>query len=113
MSVSAETHPSDLVSNQALEIIDCDAHLTERPDIWSSRAPASWRDRMPVQRTVDGVTSWYLDGAPWASTGGNTIRTGRRKVLGTHILQPFDTIDPVAWSVPDRLMLLDEMGVLA
>jgi predicted TIM-barrel fold metal-dependent hydrolase len=94
-------------------IIDCDAHFTEPPDLWLSRTPKSMHDRVPVQRTVDGRTAWYLDGEVWASVGGNTIGVGRKKVLGTHVLDPFEAIDPVAWSVPDRVALLDELGIRA
>lgn len=96
---------------EGLSIVDCDAHFTEPADLWSSRAPASWKDRVPVQRTVDGRTAWYLDGEVWASTGGNTIRTGGEKVFGEHVVQPFSEIDASAWSVIERLALMDHMGI--
>jgi uncharacterized protein len=96
-----------------LHVIDCDAHITEPPDLWASRAPASLAARMPEQRTVDGTTAWYLDGAVWAGIGGNTIQRGHEKVLGTHIVQPFADVDPAAWNVGARLALLDEMGIWA
>ena len=95
---------------QDLKIVDCDAHFTEPADLWSSRVPASMQDRMPVQKTVDGRTGWFLDDEMWASIGGNTIRTGREKVLGSHVVQPFADIDPAAWSVPDRLALHGRHG---
>jgi len=94
-----------------VDIIDCDAHFTEPPDLWTSRAPAAFVDRMPVQRTLDGRTAWYLGDEVWASTGGNTIQTGHRKVLGSHVVQPFDVIDHSAWAVKERLELLDIMGI--
>lgn len=100
-------------NHEPIHIVDCDAHLTEPADLWSSRAPAAYASRMPVQETRDGITGWYLDGELWASTGGNTIRNGREKVLGEHILQPFDEIDPAAWAVKDRLELLDDAGIFA
>lgn len=96
-----------------LRIVDCDSHLTEPSDLWTSRVPASMQDHVPVQCTVDGRTAWFLDGAGWASIGGNTIGTGHRKHLGTHMVQPFDAIDPAAWSVTERLALLDEVGIWA
>jgi uncharacterized protein len=96
-----------------VRIVDCDSHLTEPADLWSSRAPRGFADRMPVQRTVDGITSWYIDGEPWASTGGNTITTGLKKNLGTHVIQPFELLDRAAWSVKERLELCDLMGVWA
>jgi uncharacterized protein len=94
-----------------LHVIDCDAHFTEPPDLWSSRAPASVAERMPVQKTVDGVSAWYLDGQPWGTLGGNTLRPGHTKVLGTAYIQPFEDIDKAAWSVKERLELLDDAGI--
>ena len=99
--------------NQGLKIIDCDAHFTEPADLWTSRVPASWQDRVPTQVETDGRTSWHLDGALWASIGGNTIRNGREKVLGEHVVQPFDQIDDSAWDVKERLALMDHMGIEA
>jgi predicted TIM-barrel fold metal-dependent hydrolase len=94
-------------------IIDCDSHFTEPADLWSSRVQGAWRDRMPTQKTIEGKTSWYIDGELWASTGGNTIKRGGEKILGEHIIQPFEQIDPAAWSVKERLEMMDAMGVYA
>src|SRR5437016_3489581 len=66
-----------------LRIIDCDAHFTEPPDLWSSRATGSLKDRVPRMRTVDGISSWYLGGRVLCSIGGNTIAKGAEKQLGT------------------------------
>lgn len=96
-----------------LKIIDCDTHFTEPPDLWSARVPASMRDRVPMMRTIDGRTAWYLHDEMWASIGGNVIGAGPEKVLGSHVLQPFDAVDPAAWSVKERLALMDDMGIHA
>jgi uncharacterized protein len=96
-----------------LSIIDCDAHFTEPPDLWTSRASKAFADRVPKMRTTDGVTSWHLGNKVLCSIGGNTIATGNNKKLGTLCLQPFDAIDPSAWEVSARLKLLDEMGIHA
>nr|WP_064569159.1 amidohydrolase family protein [Gordonia sp. LAM0048] len=96
-----------------IKIIDADAHLTEPADLWTSRVPASMKHKVPVQRTVDGITAWYLDDKVWASTGGNTISTGREKVLGSHVVQPFANIDVSSWDVQERLALMDEQGIYA
>ena len=100
-----------------LSIIDCDAHFSEPPDLWTSRAPESMKARMPVMRTLDdGITAWYVDDHVFASTGGNTIRTspqGPQKVLGTQMIQPWDAVDPVTYEPKARLALLDEVGVYA
>jgi predicted TIM-barrel fold metal-dependent hydrolase len=108
-----ETRKPDPDPLAGVHIIDCDAHLTEPPNLWTSRAPASLQGRVPVQKTIDGATSWYLDDEPWASTGGNTIQGGRQKVLGSHVVQPFDVVDASAWGVNERLELLDDAGIYA
>jgi uncharacterized protein len=96
-----------------LKIVDCDAHFTEPPDLWTSRAPSSLRSQVPVQRTSDGITAWYIGDHVFANIGGNTIERGHHKVLGTQTLQPWDQIDKASWDVSARLALLDEMGVYA
>jgi predicted TIM-barrel fold metal-dependent hydrolase len=112
---ATDVGPAGLVAGvdpfAGIRIIDCDSHLTEPPDLWTARVPASLAERVPVQKTVDGLTSWYLGDESWASIGGNTIRTGHEKVLGSHVSQPFETIDKSAWSAVERLELLDKMGI--
>jgi predicted TIM-barrel fold metal-dependent hydrolase len=96
-----------------IRIVDCDSHWTEPADLWVSRAPRVWKDRVPVQRTVDGVTRWYLGDQVFASIGGNTIGLDAQKVLGVSTVQPFEAVHASAWSVPERLNLLDAMGIYA
>jgi predicted TIM-barrel fold metal-dependent hydrolase len=96
-----------------LKIIDCDSHFTEPADLWSSRTPAKFAERMPVMKTVDGVTGWFMNGELWASMGGNTIRTGAEKTRGRISIQLFDEIDKASWDVAARLDLIDSMGIYA
>ncbi|HEY3716116.1 MAG TPA: amidohydrolase family protein [Jatrophihabitantaceae bacterium] len=108
------------LTNDALDrvlIIDCDAHFTEPAELWTSRAPDHLVNRMPILRTVDGISAWYIEGELWASIGGNTIQIGpdghARKVVGTHVVQPYELIDKSAFAVKERLALLDEEGIWA
>lgn len=110
---AADAPPIDGTALRDIKIIDCDAHFTEPAELWTSRAPAHLVDRMPVLRTVDGITAWYIDGELWASIGGNTIQTGARKVLGSHVIQPYELVDRSAYAVKERLALLDDMGIYA
>ena len=52
-------------------IIDADTHVTETPDLWTSRAPASMRDRVPhVVTSSDGTQRWVVGpGKPMANVG--------------------------------------------
>jgi uncharacterized protein len=105
--------PTDHGVFEGFHVIDCDSHLTEPPDLWSARTPASLQEKMPALRTVDGRTGWYLNDELWASTGGNTIRTGHNKTRGLISVQPFDEVDSAAYDVTARLALLDEIGIWA
>jgi uncharacterized protein len=95
-----------------LKFIDCDAHWTEPADLWSSRVSKADQARVPrLQLGDDGRVSWFLNDAIWASTGANVIGQGLEKVRGGHIMADFEAIDLAAWSVPERLSLMDDMGV--
>lgn len=95
-----------------LRIIDGDSHFAEPPDLWTSRAPAAYRDRVPHLERIDGEMRWVVDGQEWTGLGGHTIAKGNIKTLGTLCL-PFDEIDESAWTVEGRLKLMDTQGVYA
>lgn len=109
--------PTDVDVLKDVKIIDCDAHFTEPAELWTSRAPKHLVNRVPVLRTIDGITAWYIEGELWASIGGNTIQTDEhghaKKVLGSHVVQPYELIDKSAFAVKERLDLLDSIGVYA
>jgi predicted TIM-barrel fold metal-dependent hydrolase len=111
MTMTQPVNPDEVLAD--ISIVDCDAHFTEPPDLWTSRVAASQRDRVPRMQTDGGVSAWYLGDEVWASVGGNTIRTGVKKVLGSQTVQPFEEIDPSSYQVGARLELLDQMGVYA
>jgi hypothetical protein len=52
-------------------IIDSDTHVTETPELWTSRAPASMRARVPrVVTSANGVQRWMVgEGRPVADVG--------------------------------------------
>jgi predicted TIM-barrel fold metal-dependent hydrolase len=117
MALLEEHSPEQQVDTEAilgdLRIIDGDAHFTEPPDLWTSRVPAAYRGRVPVQKTRDGLTAWYLDDELWASIGGNVLRADHEKVHGEHIVQPFEAVDRAAWDARARVALMDDVGVYA
>ena len=43
-----------------LRIIDTDAHITEPEDLWSSHAPAGWKQKLPHVEMVDGEKHWIV-----------------------------------------------------
>jgi predicted TIM-barrel fold metal-dependent hydrolase len=96
-----------------LRIVDADCHFTEPPDLWTSRAPASFKDRVPRVELVNGQHSWMIGDQIWiGGAGGNVIGKGGTKTLGVLSL-PRDQIDDACWKVKDRLDLMDRQGVYA
>ena len=95
-----------------LQIIDGDSHFAEPPDLWTSRAPAAYKDRVPCLQQIDGEWKWVIDGDFWTGLGGHTIAKGQGKTLGTLCL-PFEEIDDSAWTAKGRLELMDRQGVYA
>mgnify|MGYP001222926848 CR=1 FL=1 len=57
------------------KVVDVDTHLTEPHDLWTSRAPASLKDRVPQVKVIDGKRSWVLDGDDIIGEGANPSST--------------------------------------
>ena len=50
-------------------VIDVDTHVTEPPDLWTSRVASKWKDRVPhVERRGD-IDIWIIDGKPGLPPG--------------------------------------------
>ena len=93
-------------------IIDADTHVTETPDLWTSRAPASMRDRVPhVVTGADGTQRWLIgSGQPLANVGMTaTAGVGSFK----HPPKGYDQMHPGAYDAKARLKYMDEMGIWA
>ena len=93
-------------------IIDADTHVTETPDLWTSRAPASMRDRVPhVVTDSRGSQRWVLGaGRALASVGMSaTAGVGSFK----HPPKGYDDMHPGAYDAQARLKYMDQMGIWA
>ena len=95
-------------------VVDNDTHYTEPPDLWSSRAPAKFKDRMPYMKTVNGNSLWFVDGdKPWGAVGTTVVDSAGGKVRGKLSLASFEEMDEAAYKVEPRLKVMDRMGVWA
>ena len=47
---------------EGIKVIDADTHLSEPHDLWTRRAPAALRERVPQVKTINGVRTWVIDG---------------------------------------------------
>ncbi len=102
-----------LTQANGLYVIDADSHLTEPHDLWSCRAPAKFRDRVPRVEEVDGHRAWVVDGTVVGRAGASSVvaREGG-KVRGAGFLAwSIEDTHPGAYSVPDRLRAMDDQGI--
>jgi predicted TIM-barrel fold metal-dependent hydrolase len=96
-----------------IKIVDCDTHVTEAPDLFTSRAPAALKDRMPRVRRVDGVDRWFVGERNFGSLGGNVVRKDHNKLLGRLAFPTLDEGHPGAHDTKQRLLAMDDMGIWA
>jgi predicted TIM-barrel fold metal-dependent hydrolase len=96
-----------------IKIVDCDTHVTEAPDLFTSRAPAKFKGRMPEVRRVDGVDRWFIGDRNFGSLGGNVIRADNNKLLGRLAFPTIDEGHTGAYITKTRLQAMDDMGVWA
>lgn len=99
---------------EGIKIVDCDTHFTEAPDLFTSRAPAKYKDKVPyLKRDRDGVDRWYIGERNMGSTGGNVIRKDRNKLLGRLAFPTLDESYPGAFQIKPRLQFMDDTGIYA
>ena len=94
-------------------IIDADTHVTETPEVWTSRAPANMRDRVPrIVTTAKGTQRWVLgDSQGLLASPGMTATAG----VGSFKNPPrnFEEMHPGAYDPKARLKYMDQMGIWA
>ena len=97
-----------------LKIIDTDSHWSEPYDLWTSRAPAKYRDRVPRMAERNGKRRWWFDdsipiGLPIASS---VVDPDGQKVTGT-VFFDFDNemVHRASYDAEARVAMLDELGL--
>jgi predicted TIM-barrel fold metal-dependent hydrolase len=114
MSVS----PSKRVVDQLLAgspLVDADTHITEWYDLWTSRAPAKFKDRVPQVIDQNGHWEWIFDGKSMGRNGASScIARSGEKILGMDFqkMQLAD-VHPSAYDVKERLKFMDSEGIAA
>jgi predicted TIM-barrel fold metal-dependent hydrolase len=100
---------------QGIAVVDCDTHFTEPPDLWTSRAPAKFKDRVPHVSTIEnGDQWWFVDGdKPLGPLGQTVVLEGGEKILGRLGVRDFDRLDQATYLVEPRLELMDRLGIYA
>lgn len=96
-----------------IRVVDTDSHVTEPPDLWTSRVSKKWGDAVPrVERNPETNHSHWRIGDYWL------MPVGFYATAGWAQFPPFtpnelDEIDPGAWNPDERLKRMDEYGLYA
>ncbi len=99
-----------------LAIIDVDAHITEPHDLWTSRAPAGMKHRVPRVAEVDGVHAWVVDGDVEISMAipSSVVRRDGSKSRGVEFLTwQIEEVHVASYDMKARVEMLDRFGLYA
>jgi uncharacterized protein len=99
-----------------VRVVDADTHLTERHDLWTSRAPAALKDKVPHVAQVDGQATWVVGDAVLGRAGaGGVVAPDNTKGRSFEALYEWeiDRIHQAAYDPVARVEMMDEAGVWA
>jgi hypothetical protein len=94
-----------MTDTRAYEAISADSHVLEPPDLFSSRLPASVRDRAPRLAAFEGGSAWFVEGSD-PVTLPDTAVTGsayRRHGAAPEGPVSFDDVLPALHDPAERL----------
>lgn len=105
-------------ATSAIKVIDADTHLTEPHDLWTKRAPASMRDRVPQVKILNETRSWVIDGDQSIGTGAHPNSSilkqgGKVRDLDHFLKLQFEDVHLGSSSVKERPQVMDEAGIYA
>jgi uncharacterized protein len=98
-----------------IKIIDADTHYTEPYDLWTSRAPKGFEDRVLRVEERNGEPTWVVDGNEigFARGGGVVARDDSKIPFFESSEKGLDWVHAGAYDPAARLALMDECGIHA
>jgi predicted TIM-barrel fold metal-dependent hydrolase len=96
-----------------IRVIDTDTHLTEPPDLWTSRVPAKWADQSPhvAVHPDSGHHQWRVADT-WLAPVGYFSYAGWKN-FPPDMPNELEEVDPGAYRAKDRLERMDQFGIYA
>ena len=99
------------------KVIDVDCHITEPHDLWTKRAPARLKDRVPQVKVHNGVRSWLIDGDKILlekAIPSSTLKKDGSKWPGLEFINhQFEEVHPASHSARERVAMMDATGISA
>ena len=102
--------------SESLSIIDVDAHITEPHDLWTARAPASLKGRVPRVVGEGAERIWVVGDDIQISTTNpsSVIAKNGEKSRGTEFFGfQIEDVHEASWDMKQRVSLLDDFGLYA
>jgi len=100
-----------------VKVVDADTHMTERHDLWTTRAPAKYKDRVPRVERIDGLTQWVVerDVVLGRAGAGGVVDVHGHKGRSFEGLYEWELEQGhrAGWDLDARMELLDEIGIWA
>jgi len=97
-----------------VEIIDSDTHWSEPHDLWTSLAPAKYKDLVPQVKERNGKRMWVVNGdIPIAGDSAvSAILPDGEKMLGLRFLRAdIERVHAASYDCQARLEMMDEFGI--
>jgi len=99
------------------KVIDVDTHYSEPHDLWTKRAPAKLKDRVPQVSTSNGNARWIIDGTYELKSSANPVSAVKKdgsKTQGADFMGlSFDEVHAASSDVSARLAFMDSFGITA
>ena len=98
-----------------IKIVDADTHVSEWPDLWTSRASPKYKDKVPQVRLHDGEPVWFLgDHVLSRNPGFSAILADGSKTKGVEFRRlDLPSVHPGSYDVRARLDYMDKEGIWA
>ena len=114
VSVREMVRPSTF---EGIPVVDVDTHITEWPDLWTSRAPASFKDRVPQLKKVGDDLKWMVDGDKPIGIPCNHScirRDGSKAATYAEFIKlSLDEIYEASYDVKARVNYMNDVGITA
>jgi len=114
MTMIEERPAEDVLAG--IKVIDVDTHLSEPADLWTSRAPARYRDLVPQQKEVNGRRRWVIGGdVDLGGTGASSVvDLDANKMYGVGWMKmPVEEVHVASSQIAPRLKMMDRHGIYA
>ncbi|HXY93553.1 MAG TPA: amidohydrolase family protein [Acidimicrobiia bacterium] len=95
-------------------VVDADSHWSEPADLFTKRAPAALKDRVPHHEEIEGVRMWVMDGVPISNAGAGAVigRDGKKAPSEIGLRQwHVEDAHAGAYDPKARLAVLDAFGI--